>query len=136
MMSSAREKHICAYWQSEISPASVSIVMLAKQTQSLPELQEERCYAGALSAFEKIENFSDSKEKIDECTELLKGQQYQGALAMMKNGEYAEAKDAFEALSDYSDAKEQADKCQELKNEEDYHNALRELRKVSRNALG
>ena len=65
------------------------------------ELMDSGKYAEAIVAFEEMNGYKDSKNKIDEC-------KYQKALSFYENGEYKNAAIAFGGAGDYKDARERS----------------------------
>ena len=62
-------------------------------------------YEEAIAAFEALDGYEDSADKIVEC-------EYSNALALMDSGEYEEAIMAFDALGDYEDGAERIEACE------------------------
>jgi len=61
-------------------------------------------YAEAITAFENLEGYKDSTDKITKC-------KYNDAIALMDAGKYAEAITAFENLEGYKDSTDKITEC-------------------------
>ncbi len=65
-------------------------------------------YTEAIAAFEELNGYKDSEDKINECnTAILEGK-YNDAMALIQEGRYAEAAICFGAIGDFKDAKEKS----------------------------
>ena len=64
-------------------------------------LMDEGKYDEAIAAFEAMDGYKDSKEKIEDC-------KYAAVAALEKDGRLAQAAIAFEKLGNFSDAKERS----------------------------
>ena len=67
-------------------------------------LMNEGKYDEAITAFEALNGYKDSKERIESCKTAI----YAAAAALEKDGRLAQAAIAFEKLGDFSDAKERS----------------------------
>ena len=74
-------------------------------------LMDNEKYAEAISAFEALDGYKDSEDKIDECNEALLDIKYKDALSLMDKAEYAEAISAFALLNGYKDSEEMITEC-------------------------
>ncbi len=61
-------------------------------------------FTEAISAFEALEGYKDSANKIEEC-------KYNDAMALMDAGKFTEAISAFEALEGYKDSANKIEEC-------------------------
>ena len=68
-------------------------------------------YEEAISAFEAMDGYKDSTEKISLCQTTLKDIDYNAAVALMNDGKYEEAISAFEALEGYKDSANKIEEC-------------------------
>ncbi|MBR0142658.1 MAG: TIR domain-containing protein [Clostridia bacterium] len=78
------------------------------------ELFENGKYELAIDAFSDLSGYSDSKDKIKECQQLLDDKQledeYNRAVLHLQNQEYVEAIKAFKALNGYKDSEERIER--------------------------
>ncbi len=74
-------------------------------------LMDEGKYQEAISAFEALEGYKDSKEKISECNTGILDAKYNEAVVLMDAGKYTEAISIFEALEGYKDSKDKILEC-------------------------
>ena len=81
-------------------------------------------YEEAISAFEKLDGYKNSEDKIAECEMSILENEYQTALALLNEGKYTQALQAFEALGGYKDSTEKVSSCKELMLEDKYQTAL------------
>ena len=65
-------------------------------------------YTEAISAFEALDGYKDSANKIAECNAAILDGKYNDAIALMDAGKLDEAYSAFIELGDYKDASEKA----------------------------
>ena len=68
-------------------------------------------YTDAISAFEALEGYKDSANKITECNTAILDGKYNDALALMDAGKYIESISAFEALDGYKDSANKITEC-------------------------
>ena len=61
-------------------------------------------YEEAITAFEALDGYKDSSDKIVACEAAITENNYNAAVALMDEGEYEEAIAAFEALDGYKDS--------------------------------
>ena len=78
---------------------------------------DQGTYAEAILAFEALDGYKDSDEKIREC-------KYIDAIGIMNSGKYAEAVTAFEALDGYKDSVEKIRECNAVICEKKYNDAM------------
>lgn len=71
-------------------------------------------YSEAISAFEALDGYKDSQDKIDECNTAILDSKYSDAIRLMDAGKYTEAISAFENLDGYKDAANKITECQEI----------------------
>ena len=74
-------------------------------------LMEVGKYEEAIAAFETLDGYQDSAEKISECNTRMLDAQYDAAAALMEAGNYEEAAAAFAALQGYRDSGELLAEC-------------------------
>ena len=84
-------------WNNVISP-------IIKYSNAV-SLMEDGKYYEAIAAFEKLDGYKDSADKIDECNISIIDGKYKNAVSLMEAGKYAEAIELFSTLSDYKDSK-------------------------------
>ncbi len=85
---------------------------------------EEGKYQEALDVLGGLNGYGDSEEKIEECKNAIREEEYQKALALMADGKYQEAIKALEVLEGYGDSASKINECKNALCEEDYQNAL------------
>lgn len=69
-------------------------------------------YTEAISAFETLDGYKDSANKIAECKIAILDIKYNEALSLMQQGMYAEAIAAFKTLDGYKDSATQINTCE------------------------
>lgn len=94
---------------------SISITNKDRYNQSL-EFIESKKYVEAISVLEKIKNYKNSKDLLEET-------RYAYAMQLFDNKEFAKAKEEFSKL-DYKDSKNYITLCVEQINEGNYQKAL------------
>ena len=72
-------------------------------------------YEEAISAFEAMDGYKDSVDKIDKCEAAILDGKYNDAVAMMNAEKYDEASAAFEKLDGHKDSAELILECRYLK---------------------
>lgn len=77
-------------------------------------LMESGKYSDAISAFEALDGYKDSGNKIQECNTAITDIKYSDAIALMDAGKYDEAISALEALDGYKDSVNKIIECQYL----------------------
>ena len=77
-------------------------------------LMNEGKYAEAISAFEALDGYKDSVEKIGECGTAILDKKYNVATELLHAGKYSEAISAFEALDGHKDSLTQINECKYL----------------------
>lgn len=92
--------------------------------QAAIALEESGEYQKAISAFEQIKDYKDSKDHIAACENAIKESQYQDALALEEAGEYQAAIRAFEKNRNYKDSEAHIAACQEAIQEIQYQAAV------------
>ncbi len=81
-------------------------------------------YEEAIVAFEKLNGYKDSEDKVDECETLILENRYQAAVSLLNENKYAEAIAAFEALDGYKDSATKITACRTAILENEYQSAL------------
>lgn len=81
-------------------------------------------YEEAVSAFEDMKGYKDSKNMAEKCTDLILS--YDNAKQLFERGKYEEAIVLFETLNGYKDSKALLDQCEEQISELEtlYNNAM------------
>lgn len=97
---------------------------LESQYKKAEKLDTDGNYKDAIDIWTSIEEYSDSKLKIQDAEIAWKEEDYQNALALMESKKYIEASKAFDALNEYKDSVSKSIECTELKKEQDYQTAL------------
>lgn len=80
---------------------------------SAVELMNAGEYEEAISKFESIEEYEDSKKMIEDCNLALTENSYNAAVDLKNAGNYEEALYAFYKLKDYKDVEEQMTECKD-----------------------
>ena len=94
-----------------------------KYNNAVDLIAEER-YEEAITAFEMLNGYKDSNEKIAECNTAILENKYENAVALMDDGKYAEAIAAFELLGVYKDSTEKIAECNTALSENEYDHAV------------
>jgi TolA-binding protein len=81
-------------------------------------------YEEAISAFEKLDGYKNSEDKITECEMSILDDKYQTALALFNERKYTQAFQAFDALGEYKDSSAKASSCKDMMFEDKYQIAL------------
>ncbi len=81
-------------------------------------------YEEALSVFEDLNGYKDSKDKMSECETFVFEDKYQTALSLLNEEKYTQALSVFEALGSYKDSAAKASTCKALILEDKYQAAL------------
>ncbi len=84
------------------------------------ELFESEDYEGSIKAFEALDGFKDSTEKIKEANELILARDYSAAEALLEAEKYDEAIMAFKRIYDYRDSTERIAEANESMLARDY----------------
>lgn len=74
-------------------------------------LKEQGKYEEALTMFEALGDYKDSREQADICQTAINDRAYDEAAALLEAGNYEEVIAAFAALGDYKDSREQIASC-------------------------
>ena len=80
-------------------------------------LMNDKKYEDAITAFESLNGYKDSNEKISSCSELDKEAKYNNAVNLMNDGKYSEAVAVFETMNGYKDSNDKLSECK-------YNNAV------------
>ena len=81
-------------------------------------------YTEAISAFEALDGYKDSTNKISECNIAILDGKYNDAIALMDAGKYTEAISAFEALHGHKDSVSKVLKCNIAIRDGKYNDAI------------
>lgn len=87
----------------------VNIIIPSHKYETASELMEQKKYEEARVVFKKIENYSDSKKKIEDCTHYIDG--YKEAQKLYESKSYSEAESKFTDLDGYRDSQEKIVEC-------------------------
>lgn len=94
---------------------AVTIVNPMIRYHQAVSFMENEQYAEAIAAFEKMENYRDAPEKLNECISLQEETErkanYDQALELMETGDYSNAILKFSALGDYADSNKKINEC-------------------------
>ena len=104
-----------------ISPIAVAVIafLIVLNSVIIPNgkyndalaLMEAGRYEEAISAFEAMDGYKDSVEKINDCNTAILDRQYNDAVVLMEAGNYEEAIVAFEAMEGYKDSVAKIEEC-------------------------
>lgn len=93
-------------------------------------MMEQGRYMDAAFAFQALNGYKDSAEKLKECEQIMMAnetaaldKQYAEAAALMESGKYEEAIAAFEALDGHKDSASQIEACKTALMEDQYNAA-------------
>lgn len=81
-------------------------------------------YEEAIAAFEDLDGYKDSENKISECETFILENKYQSAISLLNEEKYTQALSAFESLGGYKDSAAKASTCRTLILEDKYQAAL------------
>lgn len=81
-------------------------------------------YANAIAAFEAMNGYLDSNQRIEEAKQAAIQNAYNEAVTMMNRGDYENAARAFANLGDYRDSSQLALKAEEAAKEQSYEQAV------------
>ena len=87
-------------------------------------LMDNGKFEEAISAFEDLNGYKDSQNKIEECNAAIVDKKYADTIALMNDGKYEEAISAFESLDGYKDSQEKILECSNNILEIKYQNAI------------
>ena len=82
---------------------TVKVFVPLKKYNAAVKLMNDGQYSEAISAFEKLDGYKDSEERIIECKSSI---EYNDAIQLMNKGRYEAAITAFEALDGFKDSNE------------------------------
>lgn len=85
-------------------------------------LMENGDYDAAVEAFEELQGYKDSSEKIEECK---KEKEYVAAIALMESKNYDAAIKAFQSLGGYKDSTERIKECETAISDGKYDEAVK-----------
>ncbi|MBQ9038540.1 MAG: TIR domain-containing protein [Clostridia bacterium] len=83
--------------------------------QSAESMMRNGKYNDAIRAFQVLQGYRDSREKILECEECIRSEAYTRAKDWQDKEQWDDAASAFEKLGDYRDSQQQAKNCLEAK---------------------
>ena len=81
-------------------------------------------YTEAIDAFEAMNGYKDSTDKIDECYFGIYGGKYNDAIALMDAGKYTEAIAAFSTLDGYKESTAKINECNTAIMDAEYNDAI------------
>lgn len=94
----------------------ITVIGPMQKYNSALSLMDEGKYEEAIAAFEKMDGYKDSADKILQC-------KYNFALSLMADGKYSEAIELFSTL-DYEDSKAKIQECEAAITEQKYNEAI------------
>ncbi len=121
---------ICAAIITAVIFFAVTLVIIPNSNyKAAVKLMESGKYEEAIAAFEALDDYKDSADKIEECNAAILENDYNNATALMDEGKYEEAISAFEALNSYKDSADRITECSygiavDLKNAGKYEEAI------------
>ncbi len=102
----------------------ITVIIPNNKYNDAIELMEDGKYSEAIIAFEILNDYKDSAEKIEECQTAIIDSFYGEALALMTEGKYTEAIAKFESLNGYKDSAEKIEECSLKIQEDKYSSAV------------
>ncbi len=99
------------------------IIPNVKYNKALNLMKSEK-YEEAISAFQAMDGYKDSVEKIEECKFALTDIDYNAALELMNAEKYDEAIAAFNALNGFKDSRDKVNECENAINDIAYNAAV------------
>ena len=85
------------------------------------ELYDLKQYEDSIKAFEQLDNFKDSKHKIELAKTAILDEKYENALSLLNNKEYEESIVAFTEINDYKDSAQKIAEATECINSNQYN---------------
>ena len=90
-----------------------TVILPASEYSKAVALMDAGQYEAAIAAFEAMDGYKDSAEKVTACQESILQGHYNEAIALMEAGQYNSAIVALEKLDGYKDSAEQIEICRE-----------------------
>ena len=97
------------------------VIVPNSQYKAAMKLYDAGKYDEAIAAFEALDGYKDSEERISECKRSIA---YNEAIQLMNDGQYQEAIASFEALNGFKDSEEKISECKNILAESDYNDAV------------
>ena len=88
-----------------------SIIIPSVKYDAAIKLMNDGKYEDAIAAFEDMDGYKESFEKIEECQIAILDVKYGSAITLMINGQYNEAISAFEELQGHMDSETKIEEC-------------------------
>ena len=115
-----------------IAAAVTTAVLIVLFTVILPSIRYNKAmelynagqYEEAIIAFEAMDGYKDSEQRIEACKTAIKDQDYEAAVVLYEAGKYEEAIAAFEALDGHKDSEQQIEACKTAIRDQDYEAAV------------
>ena len=115
-----------------IAAAVTAAVLIVLFTVILPSIRYNKAmelynagqYEEAIIAFEAMDGYKDSEQRIEACKTAIKDQDYEAAVVLYEAGKYEEAIAAFEALDGHKDSEQQIEACKTAIRDPDYEAAV------------
>ena len=104
--------------------AATKVLIPTVNYNAAVELMENGRYEEAIEAFEALDGYKDSADKIRECGTAILEIGYNNAIALMNEGKYEEAIAALENLNEYKDSNEQIAACEAAITDNKYNAAI------------
>lgn len=101
-----------------------NVIVPNQKYRSAMKLKNQGKYEEAISAFDELRGYKDSKDQIEACWAAIKDPDYDAAMALKNEGKYEEAISAFQALNGYRDSRDQITACQTAIVDADYDAAM------------
>ncbi len=87
-------------------------------------LMEAGKYTEAISAFNELNGYKESLQKIKECNKAILEEKYNNAITLMEAGKYTEAISAFNELDGYKESHNKIEECNMAIVDLNYNNAI------------
>ena len=94
-----------------VSVLTIKVILPNTQYNNAIALMSSGKYDEAISVFEKIETYSDSKMKITECNEALAQINYDKAVKLSNDKKFSDAYEMFAKLGKYKDSSDKANEA-------------------------
>ncbi len=101
-----------------------TVILPSGKYNNAVRLMNDGKYNEAITAFEDLDGYKDSKEQIEACKTGITEANYRAAYILLLECKYDEAIAAFAALGDYKDSKKQIEACESAITEDKYNAAI------------
>ncbi|MBR0142659.1 MAG: TIR domain-containing protein [Clostridia bacterium] len=102
----------------------IKVIIPTSKYNAAVDLYNEGKYEEAILAFQNLNGYKDSQNKIKECDNAIKEPQYNKAVQLMNEGQYSDAIKIFSELVGYKDCYRQIENCETAIKENKYTAAI------------